>query len=416
MLDGYIFREFMIKYSVLLMVFIILFILNDVYRDINGFLEARSSVKVILLFLLNKLPGNIRFILPISMLLGSMWTLARFGKHLEIPALRASGVSLFRCGLTMFCVGLVVTFVNIYFNEYMVHTTERRAREIMNEVDKRQDAQEMLAYRSTDLQRHWLFDTFSNNGEQRNVTVKTFWNDAMVDNVIGTPGTPEFEAMVKRIFTAKWQEILSLPVERQRDALIKVLRGRKVDFFAKTAFYDSAKHMWVFRNGNFSSYDLNDETIYEASRGTITLHPDISYKEIVFLSKDVPETPFDIINAIKEKDDLPTADIYRLVQRNPDMAQRVKDIYMTIFYYRLAFPWSCFLAVFLGIPLATKNERTGSLIAIITAVAMIVVYIVVAQIFLVLGKAGALPPVLAGTLPTIGFIAFGIWRATVDKV
>ena len=97
------------------------------------------------------------------------------------------------------------------------------------------------------------------------------------------------------------------------------------------------------------------------------------------------------------------------------MPARVHSIYMTVFYYRLAFPWACFLAVFLGIPLATKNERTGSLMAIITAVGIIVIYIVVAQVFLVLGKGGILNPVFAGLAPTAGFILAGAARIFFDR-
>ena len=60
-LDGYILREFLIKYSILMLVFVILFILGDVYRDISAFLEARASFLEILTYLAYKLPGNIRF-------------------------------------------------------------------------------------------------------------------------------------------------------------------------------------------------------------------------------------------------------------------------------------------------------------------------------------------------------------------
>ena len=95
-LDGYIFREFMIKYTILLLLFIILFVLNDIYRDISDFFDAKASWRDIALFLICKIPGNIRFILPISMLLGCMWTMATFGKYLEVTAMRASGMSLFR--------------------------------------------------------------------------------------------------------------------------------------------------------------------------------------------------------------------------------------------------------------------------------------------------------------------------------
>ena len=131
--------------------------------------------------------------------------------------------------------------------------------------------------------------------------------------------------------------------------------------------------------------------------------------------RTTPETPADILNAIKEKDDLPTLVIWDIVRKNPKLPDRIKNIYMTVFYFRLAFPWACLLAVFLGIPLATKNERTGSLLAIITAIVMIVAYIVIAQIFQVLGKGGIIPPLVAGLTPTIAFILCGAGRLMMNR-
>ena len=126
-IDGYIFREFMTKYTILLLVFIILFGLNDIYRDISDFFDAKADWRDVVMYLIYKMPGNIRFILPISMLLGCMWTMATFGKNLEVTAMRASVLSLFRCGWSIFFMGLVVSAVNIYFNETLVPETSVKA-------------------------------------------------------------------------------------------------------------------------------------------------------------------------------------------------------------------------------------------------------------------------------------------------
>ena len=77
------------------------------------------------------------------------------------------------------------------------------------------------------------------------------------------------------------------------------------------------------------------------------------------------------------------------------MSERLRNVYTTLFYYRLAFPWACFLAVFLGIPIATKSERSGVMLSIISAVGMIIGYIICANLFLLLGKQGIFNPVFA---------------------
>lgn len=349
-LDLYVLQEFLIKLSVLLLVFIILFVLGDVFNELGDFLDEDAPMRDFFTFLLLRLPGNIRFVLPISMLLGCMWTMATFGKNLEVTAMRASGVSLFRCGGPILAMGLLVTGINIYFNEALVPYTEREAMVVRNTAVEKGEDLKMLTYRSPDRSYNWFFRSFSSGTENSGVTLKKMRPD----------GSLEWDISAARV-------------------LFNEQRG------------------WTFERVVRTPY----------SRDGLMPKQSEHLPSLTLSRKELPETPDDIFNAIKDEEELPTWVIWSLVARNPDMSDRVRAIYMTVFYYRLAFPWACFLAVFLGIPLATKNERSGSLMAIIMAVVIIVAYIVIAQVFLVLGKGGILPAPIAGLAPTIAFIAYG---------
>lgn len=96
------------------------------------------------------------------------------------------------------------------------------------------------------------------------------------------------------------------------------------------------------------------------------------------------------------------------------MVPTLRGMYKTVLYYRLAFPTVCFLCVFLGLPLAAKNERAGVFLSIITAVGVIVVYQLLTEIFLVLGKQGFVPPIIGGLTPTIVFMLYG-WFFVIRK-
>lgn len=357
-LDMYVFREFMIKLSVLLLVFVILFVLGDVFNELGDFLDAEAPMTEFLSFLVLKLPGNIRFVLPISMLLGCMWTMATFGKNMEVTAMRASGVSLFRCGGPILLVGFLMTCINIYFNEALVPYTEREAAVVRNSAVKKVDAQKMLTYRSPDRDRNWFFRSFVSGTENAGVILKKFRADG----------------------TLEWD-----------------ISAAKVTYDEKTG--------WRFERAVRTPY----------SRDGLMPKQSQHLPEVIFSVREIPETPEDIFNAIKDEEELPTWVIWSIVERNPEMAHRVKSIYMTVFYYRLAFPWACFLACFLGIPLATRNERSGSLLAIILAVVIIVVYIVIAQVFLVFGKRGILPAPFAGLAPTAAFIIYGYCKVFFNR-
>jgi lipopolysaccharide export system permease protein len=353
-LDYYILREFMIHFSVLILASMILFIIGDVFNDLSDFLDAKSSFSLIANYFLLKLPGNIRFILPISVLLASMWTMAKFGKNMEVTAMRASGISLFRCGGSVFIVGLIVTGINFWFNEDLVPSTEREA-EILKAAStsssqKSLEFQNMLTYRSPDKKRTWLFKSFKTNGEHDSVTLKSFREDGSLE----------------------W------------------------DINAQTSHFIPRKG-WVFDKVSFTPYSMDGLMPKSSQR----------FSRIEKNLKEVPETPEDIMNAVKDVEELPTWVILDILHKTKNMAARCEAIFVTVLYYRLAFPWSCFLAVFLGIPLATKNERSGIMMAVIVATLVIIVYMVSSQICLVLGKQGIINPIVAGIGPTIAFIIFG---------
>ena len=98
------------------------------------------------------------------------------------------------------------------------------------------------------------------------------------------------------------------------------------------------------------------------------------------------------------------------------MPDNLRQSLLTVLFYRLSFPLSCVMAAFLGIPLATRNERSGIMMSIITAVGIIIAYVVISQVFMVLGRRGIINAFIAGAAPTIVFIAYGMWRVFKQRI
>ena len=353
-LDMYVMREFLVKWSILILVFVLGFIMGDVFDSLSDFLDADAPWSLTISYFAMRLPGNVRFILPISMLLGTIWTMAAFGKNYEITAMRASGVSLFRCGVPIMFVGFLVTWVNIYFNEMLIPHTEHKAAMVMAYAkNKKVPQQKMLVYRSPDGGRAWFFRIFEEKSFHHNVIFKKYRKD----------GTLDYDLNIER---AEYRE----------------------------------NKGWFFSNVTKTNY---------TSDGLMPYRP-VKMEQVFFAPGEVPETPEDILYAIKDEEDLPSWVIWDILHSTENMSERMKNVYTTLFYYRLAFPWACFLAVFLGIPIATKSERSGVMASIIVAVGMIVGYIICANLFLLFGKQGVINPVFAGLAPTVGFIAYGYYK------
>ena len=357
-LDRYVLREFIFPLVVLILGFTTLFLVGDLFNDLGDFLEHPSTLTQVITYFLLKVPGNIRFVLPISVLLACMYTMANFGKNHEVTAMRASGVSLIRCCVSIYLVAMVIAAVNCWFNETFIPYTERESyllrKSVTTEGAYQDSKRTNLAYRSPDGCRTWLFNYFDTSEVQKKVYLKHFHDDGSLD----------------------W------------------------DLKAETAEYLPGKG-WNFTNGEMTRFDKENQLPGPPER----------FKAMLGAPKDFPETPKDILNAVKHIEDLTSWEIYQLLSRSSKMSESRKNVYLTTLYYRISFfPWSTIIAALLGIPLATKNARSGVFMSIVIAVVVIISYVFISEIFRVLGNRGDIPPVVAGMGPTIGFFTFACWN------
>ena len=364
-LDKYMFREFMIPFSVLGFTFVLLFLIGDLLDDLPDFLayKGKDAFSLAVRYFFMKIPGNIRFIFPISILLSCMYTVANMGRTREITAMRASGISTIRCGGAIFAVAAIVTAVNFWFNEKVVPKCTMEAEIILQSLttpNYDRTMYSMLQYRSSDKKRDWFLQNLNENGEWESVILKNF----KVSNFNG-----------------------------------RVVRELEWELTAEKAKYDPSIG-WIFYNAKQTKY------IPFAS-------PTREFKEFVCRPDVIPETETQIQNAIKPPEDLSSEDLIGILQNNKQMERGLKNMYQTFLFYRLTFPFSCILCVCLGLPLAVKNERSGIFLSIITAVIAIVVFQIMTEIFLVLGQQGYVPPLVGGVGPTFAFLLysyFGVIR------
>lgn len=357
-LDGYVMREFLIPFSVIMIGFIILFFIGDIFDDLKDFLDNHAPVSEMLKYFLLKLPGNIRFILPISVMLACMYEMANFGKNMEIVAMRASGVSIHRACASIYFFALLISLLNFAFNEAIVPFSEKQAYEIIKSRSDKYYVKgqfEMLSYRSPDSLRTWFFREFDSDGVQKTAILKKYNADGVLE----------------------W------------------------DIEAREAEYINGEG-WKFIEGTYTPYS-EDGFLPKRSEKFVSR----------IISTDIaPETPVDMVNSIKPAEELHSMIILDLLSKTQNMAENLKNVYKTTLFSRIAFPFASFIAVFLGIPLAAKNQRGGVFVSIVTAVIIIVAYQLFSHLFLIFGNRGMIPPILAGFAPTVFFVVYGWFNAS----
>ena len=533
-LDGYIMRAFLVPFFILLFAFTLLFIIMDMYNDVGDFLDNEASVSTSIEYFVLKIPGNIRFILPITVLLSCMYALANLGRTRELTAIRASGISLGRCGLPIFIIGFCVMLVNFYFNEQLVPETTRKAelvRRLVNNKNYVEQTNARLQFHSGDRLRSWYFGQFDDDDFQENVKLKFFGKSEheeksmagrMLDAALSIFGynplnqnwetdnnleyiiTAErthydekneawvfFKPVIGKNVYGQWPYAISadrfaehydlktntrfsdfqlsravkdaLPAIDGIDADIagKVIAKAKADpemkadalpdrmvsliknllqndhkitvnlpkEFMTLEYQDTVNALQGKLNLSQGENELDILAFYdnEAKENYETIDRDddgsapddddpdpMSWKKdrdpvlLVVSERMIPDIPSVIVKSVIEPDALSSIEILTILRDNPDMAANLRRIYWTIFFNRLAFPWACFLCAFFAFPLATKNERSGIFTAIATAVGIAVLYQVLNEVFMVAGKSGYMPPILAGLTPTVVFGIYGI--------
>lgn len=352
-LDFYILREFLIPLTALITGFIILFLMGNIFEDLKELLDNKASINVIIQFFLLKLPGNIRFILPISVMLACMYTMANFGKNMEMTAMRASGIPMQRACMSIYLVAIIITGINFWFNEAIVPTSEKKAevlRKSLGNEKYKYDVFNMLTYRSPDKLSTWFFRYFDAEGVQKDVIIK------------------KYDSQMKLLWTVE---------------------AKSAQFFPEKG--------WKLANGNIVNYQEDG----------FLPGPPIEFEEKWLDIREFSETPRDIANNVKPPSEISSVVILEILHKTKNMAASSENIYKTTLYSRLAFPWTCLIAVFLGVPLAVKNERSGIFMSVVIAVAIMVVYQLVSNFLCILGSRGYLPPLIAGFGPTAAFVIYG---------
>ena len=375
-IDFYILKEFLIIYACCMMAFCMLFLIGDLINNLGDFLSPEATVWGAVKYFILKQPGDVLFVLPLSLMLACLYTMAKMGMNNEITAMRASGISLVRCGASIYVIALMVTGVNYWFNESLVPKCNMEAQIIVKSIgnpDYFRKLTSMLMYRSPDNERTWLVKSFGNMNDLNDVNLKKYDPKA----------------------------------------------GLQLELYAPKATY-SEKDGWKFFDATIVKYKditLTDDTNKQKNDTKQTFIVPVTTK-VAVLDKNNPdfkllgnfvEDPEDIINTIKDPNEITTSDILRRLALSKELDPLSKNTLMTELATRFSFPWVCLLSVMVAVPIAGKNLRKGIMVSVISAVSVIIVYLTISQLFQILGNRGIIPPYIAGTLPTIG-LAIYAWK------
>src|ERR1039457_188205 len=129
--DKYLLRQYLVPFGYCFATFSLMYIVFDLFDRLGDLMQAKVGIAQIALFYFHYLltiNGNSSFIvlvLPISLLLGALYSLSQLTRHNEFTAMRASGMSLSRLMRPFLLFSLACSLVSAVIQETVAPQSSR---------------------------------------------------------------------------------------------------------------------------------------------------------------------------------------------------------------------------------------------------------------------------------------------------
>ncbi len=348
LIDKYIITRSLGPFFYCLSAFIILFIIVDLFENLDVFIKNRIDFFIILKYYLFFIPGIFSQISPIAVLLSSVYILGNLSKHNEITAMKASGINLFRIVSPFLLLGFIISLGTIILNETVIPKS---------------------FYHHTLIKEKYLSDASDESIFYRR-------------NVAYISG--KYSYYIK-LYDVEKKEMTGVTV-------LKHDKDAKLEFRIDAQKAEWTGTGWRFYDGCVRTFNENTETDLE-----------------VFNNKfiQIPENPESFTKGVSMElmtyKDLKNY-IDKLKQHGNDaLKERV------FLYSKISMPFANFIVLLVGIPLMIMMTSGNILTGIVFSLIVSFGFRVLSVIGISLGNGGAFPPILSAWFGNIIFICLGVW-------
>jgi len=350
-LDRYVSAEFVKIFVITALGFPVLTILIDLTDHVDRYLEKHLPAGRVALAYLAGVPEQVFFITPAAVLFATVFSVGALGRHSEITAAKASGISFHRLVRPIFALAVAASVFAFFLGEFAPLGQEKRATLLGEREVRSQTVRYNFVYRA----------------------------DGGRTYTIGTLSVPE------RLMTG-------VQIERE-GAIDRAAAAGYPGYFlaARTGLYRPATG-WTLTSGTLR---------YFLSRNREQVFTFDSLRQ-----RAMTERPLDLLVEPKAPDQMRYAELghyVRTVERAGGDANKLK-VERAL---KIAIPATCFIIVLFGAPLAVAGGRSGAAYGVAVSLATTIVFLTMVQIMKAVGAGGVVPPLIAAWIPNALFGAAG---------
>ncbi len=339
---------FAVPFICSLLGFAALFLLIDIFDDMSDFLSKKVPAGVAFLYFLARQPQNMTNVVPISALLGASFTTLMMGRHNELTAMRAAGLSLFVCNLPVWIITCIACAAVFAVNESWGPSCSAKADSIMATYVKQKKLQKHIAFHHWRDKRDWMIENLSGDSAT-GVVIRQYRQDGSNERLVA----------------------------------------------AQTAEFTQGKG-WTFHGGFVQNYGEDGSQLVG--------------KQKFFETLELPyaESPQEISSHSIDWNLMRIRELINVLNSDIVNSRRELRLAKVLLWHRLTFPLAALVAALFGVALTISTDRMGLMKGFALAVGTLVLFYIVSELCMVLAKHGYLTPFLGGGLPPLAFLGAGV--------
>ena len=348
-IDKYILGRFLQILGFALVAFILVVLIVDIVENVDKFIDYKAPLGLVVYYYILYTPFIIILVLPVAVLLATMFTIGALARFQELTVMKASGLSLYRLAIPLLLAGFVISIAAIFFADIIMVPAEAK--------------------------RDWL--------KRSQIEHRTDSDGIMLANVIkpGRDGWVVF-ARTYNENSRTAQDVLIQKIQNNQIAIAVTAR--------QMAWSDSG---WIL--------DRATRRVFEGEKEIQFSRRDTLWAE--FLS----QTPETMSHKLKKPRDTRFFELLDLINLKRLMGQDTARDRVEL-YLKISHPFINFILIIIGIPLAANPKRSGGSIGLGLSVIISFIYFVILRAGQSFGYTHELPPVLAATIGNIIFMLIGL--------
>ena len=343
-LDRYLLREWLRVFLITLLGFPILVIVIDLTDKLDQYMSRGITPRAVALSYVFDLPEKMFQVLPVAVLFATVFTVGSLGRHSEITAAKASGISFHRLVRPLFVAAGVSFIMGLILGELSPAAQTRRL-ELLGE----------RAIRSTSSRYNFVYR--ADGG----------WVYAV------------------RALELRTREMLDVVLEREGTSVTYPT----ILLAAQKATYNER---WTLHKGS-----LRYLTGAATGGGPQT---EESFQFDSLRTRSIKERPVDLLAEPKAPDEMRYAELGRYIDALSRSGSNAKKLQVER-ALKIAIPFICLLIALFGAPLAISTPKSGAAWGVAASLATTFIVLLMFQLAKAVGSGGVLPPTLAAWVPNI---------------